>query len=69
MMLHENELPQYLSADSIAERFEIHVQTLRRWVKQGRFPKPTPLTAGTVRWRSNDIEAWENERRSQEGRA
>jgi predicted DNA-binding transcriptional regulator AlpA len=33
--------------------------SIRRWVRQGTFPKPLFLTeSGHMRWRIRDIEAW-----------
>jgi prophage regulatory protein len=36
----------------------ISAVTLWRWVKEGRFPKPVKLSAGTVAWRVEDVRAW-----------
>ncbi len=35
---------------------------LRRMVKQGRFPKPIPLSAARIAWRESDIDGWIDER-------
>ena len=32
--------------------------TLRRWVREGNFPKPIKLGANCVAWRRDEIDAW-----------
>lgn len=32
--------------------------TLRRWVREGNFPKPIKLGANCVAWRRNEVDAW-----------
>lgn len=50
---------QYLLSKQVAERFGTTTTSLRRWVADGKFPKPLKITARTSRWRLSDIEAWE----------
>lgn len=38
--------------------------TIYAAIKQGRFPRPVVLGVRAVAWRSEDIEAWINERRT-----
>ncbi len=44
----------------------IHENTLWKWVRSGRFPKPTRLSPRVTVWNVEDIRAWFAE---QEGRA
>lgn len=32
--------------------------TLRRWVREGNFPKPIKLGANCVAWRLDEVDAW-----------
>jgi prophage regulatory protein len=32
--------------------------TLRRWVREGNFPKPIKLGANCVAWRREEVDAW-----------
>lgn len=32
--------------------------TLRRWVREGHFPKPIKLGANCVAWRLDEVDAW-----------
>jgi len=32
--------------------------TLRRWVREGNFPKPIKLGANCVAWRRDEVDAW-----------
>ena len=50
----------YLSDRHLAERYNVHHLTPRRWLKADpSFPKPIRLTPGCTRWKLSDIEAWE----------
>lgn len=55
------EFRTFKSDKSLAQRFEVSRTTIWRWVKAGTFPKPVKLAGGTTRWRTEDIEAWENQ--------
>ena len=42
----------------VAETFQVTPKTIRLWVKQGTFPKPTKVTSGSkLVWRESVIEA------------
>ena len=49
----------YLRDIAVADRYDISRPTIWRWVKQGKFPKPTKLAGGSSRWKLSDLEAWE----------
>ncbi|MGJ7456964.1 helix-turn-helix transcriptional regulator [Halomonas sp. RA08-2] len=53
---------KYYSDKQLAERFGVTRSTIWRWVKIGLLPAPVRLTKGCTRWRSPDIEAWEESR-------
>lgn len=47
----------------LAEYLRVSVQTIRRWRLNGEGPKPTVLSYQTVRYRSDDVQAWLDERK------
>lgn len=49
----------YLSDDDVAARFGVSTDSIRRWIRQGVFPKPVRVGKGTSRWRLSDIERYE----------
>ncbi|MBO6867257.1 MAG: transcriptional regulator [Thalassococcus sp.] len=49
----------FLTDQDVARRFKLTRQTIWRWVGSGRFPAPFKLSAGTSRWRLEDILAFE----------
>jgi prophage regulatory protein len=49
----------FLRDTEVAIRYGVSRPTIWRWTKNGKFPKPVKLGAGSTRWRSSDIEAWE----------
>ena len=49
----------FLKDIEVAMRYGVSRPTIWRWTKNGNFPKPVKLGAGSTRWRSSDIEAWE----------
>lgn len=54
---------KYLNDRQLADRFGIEKGTVWRWARSDpSFPKPVKLSPQTVRWRSDEIEAWENSR-------
>jgi hypothetical protein len=40
----------YLPIKKVAEHFSRHPDTIRLWVKNGTFPKPTLLPSGRPAW-------------------
>jgi prophage regulatory protein len=52
----------FLSISQLAERLSCSVASMYRWKREGDFPKGVKLGPGTVRWRLQDIEEWENSR-------
>lgn len=49
----------FLTDQDGALRFRVTRQTIWRWVGKGRFPAPLKLSAGTSRWRLDEILAFE----------
>ena len=49
-----------LTDRQLAERFQVSRVSIWRWTKfKPEFPKPITISAGCVRWRLADIEAFE----------
>ena len=51
----------YLSADSVARRYDASKSSVWRWIKEGKLPKPVKILTGLTRWKLADLEAWEAE--------
>lgn len=49
----------FLSADQVANRYNVHRASIYRWAKEADFPKPIKLGDNCTRWSLEDIEAWE----------
>lgn len=49
----------YFSVQSVARRYEVSVNTIWRWARDGVFPQPVNLGLRCTRWRLSDLEAWE----------
>ena len=58
-------MAKYLSDSQVADRYGLHRATVWRWAKKGHLPQPIQLTEGTTRWKLEDIERFEEERKAQ----
>lgn len=49
-----------MSLAKVAAIADVHSQTIRRWVREGRCPKPVPMggPGSAVRFREEEIVAW-----------
>jgi prophage regulatory protein len=61
-MQNSNIEKQYLTDIEVGQLFGLHRCSIWRWVKRNGFPEPVKLSAGCVRWKRSDIEAWEKSR-------
>lgn len=50
---------RYLSVKSVAQRFDVSVNTIWRWARNGKFPAPVKFS-GTTRWREKNLIDFEN---------
>lgn len=50
----------YLKIEKVARILDTTVRTLRRWVKEGKFPAPVRV-AGVKRWRAVEIQRIQEE--------
>ena len=51
---------RYIDQKAICSIFNVSRATLERQISEGRFPKPYKLGKRTVRWRSDELEAYIN---------
>lgn len=49
----------YLHDEDVAERLHVSRDTVWRWSKKGKLPKPIKLGDNCTRWVRSEIEAWE----------
>lgn len=55
----------YISDVQLAARYGVHRMTPWRWLRDDpTFPQPYRLSGRCTRWRAEDIEAWEREKRA-----
>ncbi|WP_257294933.1 AlpA family transcriptional regulator [Endozoicomonas sp. YOMI1] len=54
--------PFYVSRLGVMNRYGIGSSTLYRWMEAGHFPKPIRFGPRCIRWKLEDLEAWEAER-------
>lgn len=54
-----SEQPAYLSSDALAARYGVTRKTIYNWTHAGRLPKQVQLGPNVVRWRRDEIEAFE----------
>lgn len=58
-----------LRTAEVARRIGLSKSSLWRMVRDGKFPRPTQLSAHAVGWLESDIEQWLNDRRASDARA
>ena len=52
------QLTQLNTVRQIAAAFGVTPKTIWKWTASGKFPKPIKLSAGSTRWRAEDVTAW-----------
>ncbi|THD82416.1 AlpA family phage regulatory protein [Aliigemmobacter aestuarii] len=63
------ENPTFLNTEQVLKIIGIDFNTLWRWRKAGTFPTPIRISRKTLRWREDEILAWMESHRVQEGAA
>ena len=48
----------YLNIDDITNSLRINEDTLRKWIKEGKFPQPSRINDRTTLWSYALIENW-----------
>jgi len=60
----ENLEVKYLSAQKVANRYDVNRATIWRWRKRvSDFPEPESI-CGNPRWNIRDLEVWDNKRKN-----
>ncbi|MDR9424336.1 MAG: helix-turn-helix domain-containing protein [Marinobacter sp.] len=49
----------FLTVIEVGNHYGVSRHTVRRWVREGRFPAPKKLTSGSTRWHKSDIDAFD----------
>lgn len=55
-----NNSASFLSVEQVAARYNCSVDSIWRWKRNGDFPAPVRLGAGTTRWRLADLVDYES---------
>ena len=55
----QSKIQRWYGKKKVAARYDSSMRTIERWVKAGRFPKPTRMPNGHDYWADTVIEAYE----------
>jgi predicted DNA-binding transcriptional regulator AlpA len=55
-----------LKMKDLADRFKVNRTTIYRWMDKEGFPRPVKLANNTIRWKHEDVEAWEQSKQGGE---
>lgn len=56
-------MAQFLPINGVAERYATSKHSIYRWLRDDRaFPRPIRLPSGILRWRIDDLAAWDSTR-------
>ena len=58
-MPENKKTPFYLNRLDVLDRYGIGSSTLYRWIGSGYFPKPMRFGSRCIRWKTQDLEAWD----------
>lgn len=50
--------PEFVTAEFAANMLSVQPNTIRRWVRDGKFPKPLKISRRCVRFRTADVHRW-----------
>ena len=54
-------LQMYYTCIEVGNYFSVSEGTIRRWVREGKFPRGKKLSSGSRRWLRSDIEKFDQE--------
>jgi predicted DNA-binding transcriptional regulator AlpA len=54
-------LQMYFTSIEVGNYFSVSEGTIRRWVREGNFPRGKKLSSGSRRWLRSDIEKFDRE--------
>ncbi|WP_417516524.1 helix-turn-helix transcriptional regulator [Marinobacter sp.] len=54
-------LQMYFSDTEVGNYYSVSSGTIRRWVREGNFPRGKKLSSGSRRWLRSDIEKFDQE--------
>lgn len=52
---------KFLRLKALTKRIQASGNTIWRWTRQGKFPKPIKLGPKTTGWRLDQVETWERD--------
>ena len=59
--MKKQNLQMYFSDTEVGNYYAVSSGTIRRWVRDGKFPPGKKLSSGTTRWLRSDIEKYDQE--------
>jgi predicted DNA-binding transcriptional regulator AlpA len=54
-------LQMYFSDTEVGNYYSVSSGTIRRWVREGKFPQGKKLSSGSRRWLKSDIQKFDQE--------
>lgn len=48
----------HLTPSQVAEKLQISERSLKRWTKEGRFPKGVEISRECIRWPESVVDKW-----------
>ena len=57
--MSQGKIERWYTKRSVAGRYDTSMKTIERWVKAGRFPKPTRMGNGRDYWADTTLEEFE----------
>lgn len=54
-------MERFLKAKEVAQQTSISIPHIRRLAREGKFPKPVPLTENRSAWLKSEIDEWISE--------
>ena len=52
-------LQMYFSDTEVGNYYSVSRGTIRRWIREGKFPRGKKLSSGSTRWLRSDIEEFD----------
>jgi len=59
--MKKSKLQMYFTDTEVGNYYSVSSGTIRRWVREGKFPRGKKLSSGSTRWLRTDIEKFDQE--------
>lgn len=59
MQMKNKSLQMYFTDTEVGNYYSVSRGTIRRWIREGKFPRGKKLSSGSTRWLRSDIEEYD----------